>query len=259
MGFTGICARSLKIMPDFVMLVSSCDKYAACWPPYLHGLNKYWPDHPPVFFITNQLESPDGHTIKTGPDKGWAANLRFALSQIDAEIVLYSQEDYWLQSDVDHAQIEEYINLIRDDQADYIRLYPAPPPDLPSPLHDKLGVIQQGSRYRASLQMSLWRKSTLLAMLDENESPWKFEVNGSRRSDCYSDRFLCVTKRRFGIEYVFTAVVNGYWSKLAHEYAEREGITIDFAALPRKSPMKQVQDQVRSAGYRVKKKLMGRS
>lgn len=244
-------------MPECVILVSSCDKYSACWAPFLHGLEKYWPQHPPVTFITNQLDAPAGISIKTGQDLGWSANLQLALSRIEANFILYSQEDYWIKAPVNHFQILEYCELMETGAADYIRLYPAPPPDQPFHRDSRLGTILPGSRYRTSLQMALWRKETLLSLLVPKETPWKFEVNGSKRSARYADRFLCVQKRRHGIDYVFTAIVNGYWSEKAYEYARLEGIAIEYESLPTKSAARRIKDQIRSKAYQVRKKILG--
>ncbi len=49
-------------LSDCCILVSSFDKYEACWEPYWHGLEKYWPSHPQVYFITNFLQAPGGIT-----------------------------------------------------------------------------------------------------------------------------------------------------------------------------------------------------
>ena len=94
-----------------VLLVSSYDGFAVCWAPFCHGLEKYWPDHPPVFFITNTLEPPCGRAIQVGADRGWAGNLEYALSQIESDYILYSQEDYWIQKPVDSNLIEDYLQL----------------------------------------------------------------------------------------------------------------------------------------------------
>ena len=110
------------------MLVSTFDKYAVCWEPFCHGLKKYWPDHPQLYFITNELDAPMGKTIKVGADHGWAGNLKYALDQLDTDFILYSQEDYWIQNSVDSLMLSEYLDLLRSNHADYVRLYPAPPP-----------------------------------------------------------------------------------------------------------------------------------
>lgn len=181
-----------------------------------------------------------------------------ALSQIDFPYILYSQEDYWIQKPVEQILIEDYLDIIRSGKADYIRLYPAPPPDLPFPDDHRLGIIAPTSPYRTSLQMALWRKETLLSLLDTHETAWEFEVKGSKRSQYLKKRFLCVSKRQYGIDYVFTAVVNGYWSEKAYQYADNEKIHVRFEALPRKSIMVKVKDTIVSRLYRVKKKFLSK-
>lgn len=239
------------------ILVSSCDKYAACWGAFCHGLQKYWPAHPQnVFFITNQLESPCGVSLKTGEDRGWAPNLLQALTLIPTDYILYAQEDYWIKQAVPDAYIQAYLGYLQTGLVDYIRLYPAPGPDSAWSQDERLGVIGTGSHYRASLQMALWRKQTLLELLDPAESPWDFEVKGTQRSRAFGERFLCVSKRQDGIDYVFTAIKNGYWTELAKEYAKSEELNIPFELLPHKKVTRKIYDNVRDFAYSIKCKVI---
>jgi hypothetical protein len=241
---------------NLTILISSFDKYAACWPPFCHGLNKYWPQHPDrVWFITNHLDAPCGKSLKLGEDQGWAANLLQALSLIETEFILYCQEDYWIKQPVPDPLIQDYLAHLEGDRVDYIRLYPAPGPDRPWDADHRLGVIDINAKYRTSLQMALWRKTTLLELLNPDESPWDFEVKGTKRSRAYDERFFCISKRRFGIDYVFTAIVNGYWSEKALDYATSERLIIAFDDLPAKSQMRRSYDHLRSVAYRVKRKI----
>jgi len=238
------------------ILVSSCDKYAVCWQPFCHGLEKYWPEHPQkLFFITNQLDAPCGVSLKTGADQGWAKNLLWALDRVETDYIFYSQEDYWIKGFVPNAAILDYLGYLNSGLADYIRLYPAPGPDLPWCADERLGVISEGSHYRASLQMALWRKETLKALVLADESPWDFEVKGTQRSQKYGERFLCVSKRKYGIDYVFTAIVNGYWSDLAYKYAESEGLNIPFYDLPDKPAYRRFLDKARLTAHKIKQKI----
>ena len=241
---------------NLTLLVSSCDKYAVCWPPFCHGLNKYWPEHPQkVSFITNHLEAPCGDSLKLGEDKGWATNLLQALDLIKTEFILYAQEDYWIKQPVPDEDIQDYLGYLANGQADYIRLYPAPGPDEPWDADVRLGVIGQNAEYRASLQMALWRKETLASLLDPGDSPWQFERRGTERSRESGERFLCVSKRCYGIDYVFTAIINGYWSDRAKKYAEDEYLSIPFSVLAKKPIYKQVLDKLRKSAYKVKRKI----
>lgn len=236
------------------LLVSSFDNYSVCWGPFCHGLKKYWPEHPPLYFITNHLEAPCGNSLKLGEDQGWAKNLLTALELIPTDFVLYAQEDYWLQNPVVNHNIVDYLRYLESGSADYIRLYPAPGPDKLLDEDERLGAIAQDSHYRASLQMALWRKETLKSLVLAEETPWQFEVNGSKRSQVSADRFWCVTKRRHGIDYVFTAIVSGYWSKPAYQYPQKEQIEIHFEKLPKKPLYRQWFDHLRSSTYRIKRK-----
>ena len=241
---------------NLTLLVSSFDEYSACWAPFCHGLNKYWPEHPSLFFITNFLEAPDGVSLKLGNDQGWAKNLLRALDMIPTDYILYAQEDYWIKKAIDNQNIIDFLGYLESGLADYIRLYPAPGPDSIFALDERLGIIAADAEYRTSLQMSLWRKETLKALVRLDETPWQFEVNGSKRSQGFPYRFLCVTKRRFGIDYVFTAIVNGYWTKEAYSYNENEGINVSFADLPKKPLHRRIYDHLLTWSY---KKMRGMS
>ncbi|HMN60223.1 MAG TPA: hypothetical protein PJ988_07660, partial [Anaerolinea sp.] len=84
---------------------------------------------------------------------------------------------------------------------------------------------------------------------------WDFEMQGSIRSQSLQDRFYCMTKRRHGVEYIFTAVVNGEWIDEAKEYAKTENIVIQFDQLPLKPMIKRYLDRLRGLAYRYSRKI----
>lgn len=243
-------------MTNVVILVSTFDGYHFCWQPFCHGFEKYWHDNPyELAFITNQLVAPCSRSIRVGQDRGWSNNLIEALMQTSASYVIYTQEDYWLNRPVNTDQILSYVELMEQDRADYIRLFPVPPPDLPFAHDEHLGVISTESGYRASLQMALWRKEVLMDILKADETGWTFEVEGTIRSRKYGSRFLSVKRKQDGISYIFTAIVNGEWAKVAYEYAANEGIYVDFDALQQKRWTKHIRQTIRKQLYRRFKKF----
>jgi hypothetical protein len=228
------------------VLITSCDAFEDCWEPYAHGLETYWPDCPyPVRLIVNDKEFKRGkiRTLRVSPDRGWATNLRLALQRIEEDVVLYTHEDFWIQAPVNTAAICDYVDIVTRGLADYIRLYPCPPPDRPYEADRRLGVLDVIAPYRASLQAALWRKSVLLDLLREEESCWEFEAKGTIRSRGYGDAFLCVapswgedrTRSHVGLDYVCTAINKGRWSRAAIHYAQREGLAVDFSKRPRET------------------------
>ncbi len=233
-------------MNRVTFLVSSFDDFADCWPPFLHGLRRYWPACPyPVAFITNYLDVPatEARAIKVGVDRGWSANTLLALERIDSPYILYTHEDFWISRTVDTAAIEAYVSLLDSGSVDYIRLYPCPPPNTPFPSDSRLGSLAPGAAYRTSLQMALWRRSVLTSLIREGETPWQFEVLGTERSRSFGERFLSVRphwtpqgeRYHHGIDYVCTAVNKGRWSRAARRYARQEGLQIDFSKRPRET------------------------
>lgn len=232
--------KSINGQQNLVILVSTFDSYQPCWAPFCHGIQKYWPDCPfPIYFVTNQLDAPCGKSIKVGPDYGWSKNLQFALNQITEDYVIYCQEDYWLKQQVDTSEIIAYSQFLAAGIVDHIRLHPVPPPDHNFYPDARLGIIDRDAEYRVSLQMGLWRKSVLLDAITHSPNGWHFEKHGAKFV-AKDDRFLSV-KVNHGIDYVFTAVIDGKWSGHAYDYAEQEGIEVDFDKLPQKAVSKRHQ------------------
>jgi hypothetical protein len=227
-------------MNRLTILVSSCDDFSDCWGPYCHGLEKYWPDCPyDVFIVTNDKDVADcrAKALRVGDDKGWSANTMEALRRISSPYVFYTHEDFWISKPVDTHVIEDYLDIMERDKADYVRLYPAPPPDNDFPDDWRLGTLSVGASYRTALQVALWRKTVLEELIVPGEDPWQFELQGTPRSRKYGERFLCVKpffdqnneRYHYGVEYVCTAINKGRWSKAAKKYALKEGLAIDFS------------------------------
>lgn len=230
-------------MGTATILISSCDGFSDCWGPYHHGLQRYWSDCPyDVYLVTNFSNFGQNpiKAIKVGEDKGWSNNTLRALQQIDAQYILYTHEDFWIKQIVSTSTISEYISLMDEDKADYIRLYPCPEPDYDCPWDKRLGILDENAPYRTSLQVALWRRNVLEDLIVEGENPWQFEILGSKRSFKYGSRFLSVKRFRrpsgdtfhYGIDYTCTAINKGKWSKAARLYALEEGLDIDFSKRP---------------------------
>jgi len=198
------------------ILVYAWDPYEPAWPVFCHGLNKYWPDCPyPLVFITNELEPPCGMAIKVGCVNNFYQKINIALERVETPFILFMHEDYWIKSSVCTENIIDYVMLLTQGIAEYIRLIPVPPPDRDFPHDNRLGIINTTSEYRISFMASLWRVSTLQSLLDPTLTLWEHEKYGTRLSASYGDRFLSVKKRSYGIDYDVTAISNRQWTKVA--------------------------------------------
>lgn len=232
-------------MNDVAVVVSSFDGFAATWEPFCHGFRKYWPDCPwPLKFITNQLDSPCGETIKTGEGRNWMAMTRKALILINKFIVLWLHDDIWLIDRPDTEAILDFANIIRLGKADYIRLGPCRldydvgiENMLTFESDPRLFIVPADYEYRVSLQAALWRVSVFQDLLRDGESCWAFEVNGSKRARSNNQRFLCAKEfvlrnpRIVEPDWTDEPVRRGQWTEGARQYISREGLSIDIKTL----------------------------
>lgn len=232
------------MLADISLVISSCDSFAACWPPFMHGLDKYWPEGPAnAIIITNQrtLSHRQVKTFPTGQDYGWAKNLRLALASTPDQFILYMQEDYWLDQPVDTRLIDSYLSHFREGRLDYLRLAPVPPGDNRCAFDGRLDVLRTDARYRTSLQPAIWRKAVLISLLVDDETPWDFELVGNARSAIFAQRFACVHGKGLAsmavgnLSYVCTAINKGRWSTDAVRYAKRENLVVEFNGRPRET------------------------
>lgn len=238
------------------ILVYAWDPYQPAWPVFCYGLHKYWPDCPyPLVFLTNELEAPCGTTIKVGGVNNFYHKMVFALERIKTPFILFMHEDYWIKDFVCTENIEQYVSLLENGLAEYIRLIPIPPPDRDFYLDKRLGIINTNSEYRISFMASLWRVSTLQDLMDPSLSLWEHEKYGTRLSASYGDRFLSVKKSSYGIDYVVTAISNKLWSSAAYEYVEREGLLVDFDKLIPPPRHEVFVRQMHSFAYRIKRRI----
>jgi hypothetical protein len=219
---------------ETALLVVSCDRYRDLWVPFFTLLFRYWPDCPcPVFLGSNEETYPDRRVtpLAIGADIDWSANLKRMLDRIPLEGILLLQEDFLIDRAVDTERIRGLIGFAAAKGAACLRLMPIPGPDQPCPNHPDLGEIRRGAEYRVSLQAAWWRKESLAAVLAAGESPWQFEVQGSRRSDNLAAPFFSLREGiEFPLDYYTTAVFRGYWEPEAVALCRREHIPVDLRA-----------------------------
>ena len=167
---------------SIVILVSSCDKFADCWEPFLFSFNKCWPDCPfPKYLISNHKgwegDRQGFKNIKVGEDKGWSTNMKTAidLEDISSEFILYLQEDYWLTTPIHTDFILSQIAYCQHKNLDYLRL------TFPWMDHYQIDNIHALSpigkeQYAVCLLAAIWKKDSLYRLLVPGWSGWDFEA-----------------------------------------------------------------------------------
>lgn len=221
-------SHSAATPPDLAILVNSTDSYADTWAPFFTLFAAYWPDCPfPIVLNAETLDYKhpglDIRVSRTWPDPSrprpdWSESLRRCLTGMDAEVVLYLQDDYFLNGPVDVRSVERLARLMQDEHRPHIRIRELGESRYePLPEHPDLWRIPRRSPYLISLQAGLWRREALLGLLRQGENPWQFERWGTIRARRAGLDFLC-PDLELGewagnriIPYEPTGIVRGQW------------------------------------------------
>ena len=214
------------------ILIVSCDRYADIWPAFFTLFWRYWPDCPyPVLLGANRQAYCNDRvaTVLTGDDPSWGESTRRMVQQVESTHVLVMLEDFFLLKPVDADQVERCLSCLCSLDGGYLRLKPFPKPDRRVKGCPMIGEIDRGAPYRSALQAAIWRRDTLLRLLEDGESAWDMELFGSRRSDFLQAGFYSTWQSILVYE---AGVTRGKWLPWAVKLCDREGIKVDLDMRP---------------------------
>ena len=101
----------------YTILVNSSDGYNDCWDPFFTLFNKYWPDCNAPIMLNTEYKSYNffGLDVKASQVNlgfnrrlTWSECLIEAIKKIDTPLILYFQEDYFIEKDVMVETINEF-------------------------------------------------------------------------------------------------------------------------------------------------------
>ena len=223
------------------VLVSSCDRFFDAWKPFAAFWRKHWPADRlpwPVFLVVNRLEVRSGWLtpLPVGVDRGWSDNLRLVLERIDADYLLYLQEDYFLTAPPDAARLAAMVERIEAEAVDLLCLRAMPPgygaEEWPTVRGSdgELSEIPGGSPWRGRLQAAIWRRGALLAALQAGESAWDFEAQAAERLRALKAWTVTEsTAMATALPYLSSAIVRGLWTPEARQLCAESGVSIEPA------------------------------
>lgn len=232
---------------DLTIMVNSTDSYADCWEPFFTLFAAAWPDCPYEIVLNTERGSwsQPGLRVRasgtwpdtTQPRPTWGESVERCLRGIASPVILYLQEDYFLNGPVDVAAIERFARIMIDESRPHILLRALDGSRYePLPEHPDLWRLPARSPYLVSLQAGLWLRSTLLELLEPRESPWQFERFGTIRARRAGMEFLCPdlsTTEWAGrpiVPYEPTGIVRGkWWAPAVVDLFAEHGLTVDFS------------------------------
>ena len=216
-----------KGLDNVAILVPSCDKYSEAWPGFFTLLDRYWPENKDlnIYLIGGKKSYKKDNVINISftHDKGWSDNVIEALEHIHEDYVFIILEDYFLISPVKNDKLVIAFETMKSEKAASL-VIAFNEHATPHPTIKEVGFMNKDQPYRASLQAVIWRKEDLKKIIRSGESPWQFELDGTRRTYEMKAPFLSITDKSI-FNYI-GAISRGHWSRTAMHYIKKE--KLDF-------------------------------
>lgn len=215
------------------VFIASCDAYSDLWEPFFTLFWQHWPDCPfPVYLGANNLRFGDPRVTTVSSELGlnWADQAREQIGSLETPYVLLVLEDFFWRQPTPTSEVLALFATLRALDGVMLRLINRPRPDEPVDGNLSIGRIRPGAPYRVSTQATIWRKDTLLDLIQPGESIWQFEEAGSRRSDHLIDGFYSTWHQV--LPYGYHVVQQGRWFRHEANHFGRMNIGCDFSARP---------------------------
>ena len=168
-------------MKDISILINSCSKYNDMWDNIDFLYDKYWPNHPKLFLLSNKEAEHKSDIDIISIPKEMSDRLISGVEQIDTEFVFLSFDDYYPKRMVNTKKLYELIEEIKKRNIDYCRIFYDPPVKGKKQTELKYKNLPLTRVYEVNFYPSIWKKTSLLRVLKGGEDIWKTEARLTRR------------------------------------------------------------------------------
>lgn len=211
------------------VVVASCDKDEDLFYPYYKCMEKYWPNHHEIVYLTESVVNPYYKTIcKDYPVEVWTKRIRESLEEIEDDIVLFTTDDDFLNDYVNESKLNNLLPLFKSG-VDSINL------EMSFTRTDKFTMISgllyrpKGSLVRVSLACGLWSKDKLIKVLSKDTTPWDIEtLQDDKDFNYYILNNTKVLSWAYDGVSQRGALVMGKWHRGIKVFFDIEGIDIDL-------------------------------
>lgn len=246
-------------LENLTIVVTSCDKYHEAWDLLFPILKKQGGDLAdcPIILNTETLQyTYEGldilttSTIKDTTGWSWGRRVKFALTLVKTDYVLFIMEDMYLQRQANIEVFAKCINWLDSNRnIACFNLEPLHGAEEKSAKYQGFSIVQPGTPYRINAQACIWRKEDLDKSMLPEESPWDWEILGNMRNDYifqdkevyalswgeeepfFMDLYL-KEKDSTGRLKTHNGIMRGKWDiKLVKPLCEEYGIKINFENL----------------------------
>lgn len=211
------------------IVVFSCDECKDTFEAFHHCIEKYYPNHPEIIYITETIKNPYYKTIcKNYPLDLWTKKIREALKEIDDDKILLMTDDNFIRQPVDVERIKYVESVLKGNIAMFN-------------FEKSFDINDEECQYKGfkkknmngiainSIMCGMWQKDKLLSILNITCRPWEIErLNIAFDYEYYinSEDFIIDIGYKFQQPF---AITKGKWAREVVPFLEKEGITIDYS------------------------------
>lgn len=223
----------MELAEDICILVPSCDKNEDLFYPFYHCMEKYWPDHPKVYYSTETIKNPYYETFSFDyPLSSWAKRVLESVNKIDSPYVLLMVDDIFIRQKVNNRLIHSLPFYFSENVAaiNFEFLF-----DLRDEfVQDFIFKRNPIGRYKNSMMCQLWCKKklkTILSYKNGELDPWGVEAANYNAGFDYLitptgilnfGKYKTNDWRNWG-------VFHGLWAPSTVDFLKSEGLAIDFS------------------------------
>ena len=212
-----------------VMLVLSCDNCADTFEAFHKCVEKYYPNHPEIIYVTETIKNPYYKTIcKNYPVDLWSKKVREALKEIKDEKILLTTDDNFIRQPVDEERIK-YVESVLKGNIAFFNFEKA------------FDTTEQESCYKGfkiknlkgiavnSIMCGMWQKKALMDVLNITCRPWEIErLNIAFDYEYYINSGDYIIDIGYKFQRPF-AITKGKWAREIIPFFEKEGIYMDYS------------------------------
>jgi hypothetical protein len=236
-------------MENFTILLNSTDSFSDCWDAFFTLYRRYWREPRPKLILNSETKTYKAQDIEIinavteshfGHRPTWSESIAYCLKLTQSPIVLYLQEDYFLESGVNTAAIDIAIKSMLQHNIACIGLtdHGAHAPFIEGQ-YPKLLQVRRNARYLVNCQAALWNVRELSELLRPQENAWQFEIFGTARAQRSNRPYFVVRDMAFArlqainaVPYIAgTGIIKGRWNPTTKALFERNNI--EFSSEPR--------------------------
>lgn len=171
----------MKKINEVPIVLHTMDSYSQYWDYWYLFFKKYVTNHGTIYFLSEEKEPSfidDVIHIKTGKGE-WGYRLLEGLKQINEDLIIYLQEDFWAYKDFNLS--DDLLKIFYEYKMDHLVIKELSHLTSRVKIKDNLYKMTQNSNYTHNHQFAIWKKDKLVSNVLPNENPWINEVEGTKR------------------------------------------------------------------------------